>query len=183
MFQVVRSSPIPLADQLVHGMSTLIESGRFAEGARLPSIRLLARRAGVSPFTVSVAFERLLARGLIESRRGSGYFVAPHHSAHAPFAVELGPPPNADPAVLFTHSALDGRVVPAGAGFLPSSWYAEALPAAALSKNARVSAAAPAPAQGDGALRELLAERLHIGGVPAAARNIVVTVVRRKPSI
>lgn len=177
MFQVVRSSPIPLADQLVQGMSSLIESGRFTEGARLPSIRLLARRSGVSPFTVSVAFERLLARGLIESRRGSGYFVAPHHSAHAPIAVELGPPPQADLAVRFTHSALEPRdiVVPAGAGFLPSSWYADALPAAALSRNARVSAAAPAPAQGDGALRELLAERLHVGGVPAAARNIVVT--------
>jgi DNA-binding transcriptional MocR family regulator len=177
MFQILRSSRIPLADQLVQGLTTLIESGRFAEGARLPSIRFLARRSGVSPFTVGVAYERLLARGLIESRRGSGYFVAPFRSPHPPVAVELGPPLLADLSVRFTHSALDGRdiVVPAGAGFLPSSWLTEAIPAAALSRSARVAAATPAPAQGDGILRELIAERMHIGGVAAAPRNIVVT--------
>ena len=55
MFHVVRSSAVPLADQLVEELSSLIESRRLAEGTRLPSIRLLARRAGVSAFTVTAA--------------------------------------------------------------------------------------------------------------------------------
>jgi DNA-binding transcriptional MocR family regulator len=177
MFQVVRGSAIPLTDQLVEGLSTLIESQRLAQGARLPSIRLLARRSGVSPFTVTVAFERLLARGLIESRRGSGYYVAGQRRSQTPVGVELGPPPSSDPALRFAYNTLGANdiSVPAGAGFLPPGWYAEALSASAFARIARSGAMGPAPAQGDGVLRELIAERLHLGGVPAAARNLVVT--------
>ena len=178
MFHVVRSSAVPLADQLVEELSSLIESRRLAEGTRLPSIRLLARRAGVSAFTVTAAFEKLLARGLIESRRGSGHFVAVRRELKMPVEVELGPPVHADPGIHFAHSATDARDirVPAGAGFLPASWYADAIPASALSKMACSAATqGRAPSQGDGALRELLAQRLHLEGVPAAAHNIVVT--------
>jgi DNA-binding transcriptional MocR family regulator len=177
MFQVVRSSPVPLADQLVEGLSTLILTGRLTPGARLPSVRSLARRAGVSPFTVTAAFERLLARGLIESRRGSGHFVASNRRALSMQEVEQGPPPQADAAIRFTHSAFDARniVVAAGSGFVPSSWYDDAFSAAVLSRAMREAATVAASPQGDGELRELLAERLHLSGVPVAARNIVVT--------
>ncbi len=177
MFQVVRNSPVPLADQLVEGLSALILTGRLSAGARLPSVRLLARRAGVSPFTVTAAFERLLARGLIESRRGSGHFVASNRRPTSLQNVELGPPPQADAAVRFTHSAFDVRniVVAAGSGFLPTSWYDDAFSVTAITKAAREAAVSAAPPQGDGELRELLAERLHLGGIASAARNIVVT--------
>lgn len=177
MFQIVRSSPVPLADQLVESMSALIVDGRLAAGARLPSVRLMARRAGVSPFTVTTAFERLIARGLIFSRRGSGHFVASNRRTASVENVELGPPPQAEAAVHFTHSAFEGRhiVIAAGSGFLPSSWYDDAFSPAAVMKAARDSATSAAPPQGDGGLRELLAERLHASGVAVAARNIVVT--------
>ena len=178
MFQIVKSSPKPLGDQLVDEMSRLIETGRLSEGSRLPSVRDLARRAGVSPYTVTTTFERLQALGLIEPRRGSGHFVARRRKPPVTAAVELGPPPNPDPAVGFALTAFassDG-VVPAGSGVLPSGWFEEAIPAATYAKVRRAAAAAvTAPPQGDPSLRELLVERLHRRAVPATAANIVVT--------
>lgn len=178
MFQIVKSSPKPLGDQLVEEMSRLIETGRLSEGSRLPSVRELARRAGVSPYTVMATFERLHARGLIEPRRGSGHFVARRRKPLTTAVVELGPPPNPDPAVSFALTAFAPHevVVPAGSGVLPSSWFEEAIPAAIYAKVRRdAAAAAPGPPQGDAALRELIVERLHTRGVPASSAHIVVT--------
>ena len=85
MFNVVRKSDVPLGDQLVERVSELIESGRLPEGSRLPSVRDLARRVGVSVYTVTSAFERLSAKGLIDARPGAGYFVAPLRSKQKHF--------------------------------------------------------------------------------------------------
>jgi DNA-binding GntR family transcriptional regulator len=43
-------------------------------------VRQLARRVGVSVYTITSAFERLSAKGLIDARAGAGYFVAPLRS-------------------------------------------------------------------------------------------------------
>jgi DNA-binding transcriptional MocR family regulator len=179
VFQVVRSSPKPLGDQMVEEVSALIESGRLLEGSRLPSVRELARRSGVSVYTAATAFDRLHARGLIESRRGSGYFVARQKRYPVAADIELGPPPSADPALGFTRSALGEHhiAVPAGCGFLPASWFADAILPSIFSKIGRTAGAArPAPVQGDPQLLDLLVEKLHLAGVPAAPRNVVVTV-------
>jgi len=134
MFQVVRNSPKPLGDQLVEEVSRLIESGRLPEGFRLPSVRQLARRAGVSAYTVTTAFQRLSAKGLIQARAGSGYFVARIRRQAA--RVELGPAPSADPVLGFTRNLLEQEnvVVPAGSGFLPAEWLAEGIPSSTLSR-------------------------------------------------
>jgi DNA-binding transcriptional MocR family regulator len=176
MFQVVRNSPQPLGDQLVEEVSRLIESGRLPEGFRLPSVRQLARRAGVSPYTVTTAFQRLSAKGLIQARAGTGYFVARVRRQVA--RVEMGPAPSLDPVLGFTRNLLEQEsvVVPAGSGFLPREWLAEGIAPAALSRFSKSAAAVEsAPLQGDGALRELLAERLRIANIPVAARHLVVT--------
>jgi DNA-binding transcriptional MocR family regulator len=178
VFQVVKNSAKPLGDQLVEDVGRAIESGRLPEGARLPSVRQLARRASVSAYTVATAFERLHARGLIESRPGSGHFVARRRRQQVTAAVELGPPPNVNPALDFARRTLDQSTitVPAGSGFLPASWFADAIPPSTLSKFKNSGAAAmPPPVQGDHLLRELLVERMHLSGVPATARNVMVT--------
>jgi DNA-binding transcriptional regulator YhcF (GntR family) len=91
VFDVVRKSTIPLGDQLVERVSELIESGRLPEGSRLPSVRQLARRIGVSVYTVTSAFERLSAKGLIDARAGAGYFVAPVRSRRGISRIEFAP--------------------------------------------------------------------------------------------
>ena len=176
MFQVVRNSPKPLGDQLVEEVSRLIESGRLPEGFRLPSVRQLARRAGVSAYTVTTAFQRLSAKGLIQARAGSGYFVARIRRQAA--RVELGPAPSLDPVLGFTRNLLEQEnvSVPAGSGFLPPEWLADGIPSATLSRFGKSGAAGEsATLQGDMQLRELLAERLRLANIPIAARNLIVT--------
>src|SRR5437763_151419 len=66
----------PLVEQLVSGVKQHVEARLLRPGARLPSIRALSARLGVSRFTVIEAYDRLVASGHIESRRGSGFYVA-----------------------------------------------------------------------------------------------------------
>jgi DNA-binding transcriptional MocR family regulator len=178
VFDVVRKSTIPLGDQLVGRVSELIESGRLPEGARLPSVRQLARRIGVSVYTVTSAFERLGAKGLIDARAGAGYYVAPVRSRRGISRIEFAPLASLDPILGFARHAIeqDDVSVPAGSGFLPASWLADAVPSSVVSRAAKSGVLMEsAPVQGDAGLRELLAERLRSAGLPAAARNIVVT--------
>jgi hypothetical protein len=60
-----------LAADIVH----LIESGTFREGDRIPSVRQLSHREGVSVTTVLQAYYLLEAQGWIEARPRSGFFV------------------------------------------------------------------------------------------------------------
>lgn len=53
-----------------------IASGEFACGAQLPSEHDIMDRFGVSRVTARQAFDALRQSGLVEARRGKGYFVA-----------------------------------------------------------------------------------------------------------
>ncbi len=53
----------------------LITSGTLAAGDRLPTVRELAEQLGVSPATVSHAWQALAAAGMIESHGRNGSFV------------------------------------------------------------------------------------------------------------
>ena len=50
--------------------------GGMAAGYRLPASRVLSAQLGVARNTVTAAYEQLLSEGYIETRRGSGHFVA-----------------------------------------------------------------------------------------------------------
>ncbi|GAB3625576.1 PLP-dependent aminotransferase family protein [Pandoraea terrae] len=78
-----------LVDQLVHWASLRIEERVFLPGMRMPSIRNLAEEKRVSRFSVVEAYERLVALGFLEARRGSGFYVrerpaVPSQNAAAP---------------------------------------------------------------------------------------------------
>jgi DNA-binding transcriptional MocR family regulator len=178
VFQVVRSSSIPLGDQLVEKVTGLIETGRLPEGSRLPSVRQLAQRAGVSTYTVTQAFERLSAKGLVQSRPGSGYFVARLRRVPVPARVELEVSAIVDSVLGFARRFLeqDKVIVPVGSGFFPAAWLEEAIPPSTLSKLGKSGAAfESATVKGDPALRELLAERLRTASIPAAAADLIIT--------
>ena len=53
-----------------------IVSRSLVPGARLPSVRALAKTMQVSPSTDVEAYDRMVADGTIVSRPGSGFFVA-----------------------------------------------------------------------------------------------------------
>jgi DNA-binding transcriptional MocR family regulator len=64
-----------LVDQIVRSVEARIDDKLLRTGARMPSIRQFADMHQVSRFTVVEAYDRLVARGFLESRRGSGFFV------------------------------------------------------------------------------------------------------------
>ncbi|MEZ6185857.1 MAG: PLP-dependent aminotransferase family protein [Planctomycetota bacterium] len=53
----------------------MIQAGTLPAGERLTSVRRMSRQQGVSVSTVTAAYRLLEARGLIEARPQSGYFV------------------------------------------------------------------------------------------------------------
>ena len=65
-----------LNERLYRGARQAILDGRLAPGARLPSSRELAASLGISRNVVIMAFDQLTAEGYLESRVGSGTFVA-----------------------------------------------------------------------------------------------------------
>jgi len=71
-----KHSAIPLFQQLNTQIRQAVLSGRLSSGKRLPASRILAIEIGVSRTTVITAFEQLVAEGYLESRIGSGTFVA-----------------------------------------------------------------------------------------------------------
>jgi DNA-binding transcriptional MocR family regulator len=64
-----------LVDQIVRSVEARIDDKLLRTGARMPSIRRFADMQQVSRFTVVEAYDRLVAKGFLESRRGSGFFV------------------------------------------------------------------------------------------------------------
>ena len=65
-----------LTAQIYAQLREAVLDGRLAGGDRVPATRELAARLRVSRGTVTAAYDRLLAEELLESRRGSGTFVA-----------------------------------------------------------------------------------------------------------
>ena len=78
-----RTLPVPLGAQLRGLIEYGIACGNLVPGTRLPSVRELAEEVGVAPMTVSQVYRHLKAAGLIETRAGSGTFVARGELAHA----------------------------------------------------------------------------------------------------
>ena len=74
----------PRYRRLYEALRGAVLEHRLPAGARLPSTRALAEELGVSRNTVAAAFDQLLAEGYIESRVGSGSFVADLGAAPAP---------------------------------------------------------------------------------------------------
>ena len=65
-----------LTDQLSFEMTTRIASGALSPGSRLPTEQELSSEFGVSRTVVREAISRLKSEGLVETRQGSGAFVA-----------------------------------------------------------------------------------------------------------
>jgi DNA-binding transcriptional MocR family regulator len=72
---LARQGGASLVEQIVRLLVSRIDDKLLRTGARLPSIRQFADTHGVSRFTVVESYDRLVAKGYLESRRGAGFFV------------------------------------------------------------------------------------------------------------
>src|SRR3954447_8726407 len=74
--RVTRTSGVPLGTPLVEQIREAIADGALTEGDRLPSVRELARTAGVNVNTVRAVYARLEVDGIARREHGRGTFVA-----------------------------------------------------------------------------------------------------------
>lgn len=189
-----RRSSVPLQRQLYEEIRTAILAGRVAPGARLPATRVLAADAGVSRNTVSGAFDQLLAEGYLESRTGSGTYVAPAlpedllrvtraAPAPAPSAPHLPAKPSARGRELISISGSLARVsdsprafrtgLPAFDQFPRELW---ARMATRLLRHAPTVLLTYGDPAGYWPLREAIAEYLRAArGVRCATEQVIVT--------
>jgi len=74
-FEIQPSSGVPIYRQLMDQVRALVASERLRAGQLLPSIRQLASDLEVNMMTVSKAYARLEADGVLERVRGTGMRV------------------------------------------------------------------------------------------------------------
>ncbi|MFT0545321.1 PLP-dependent aminotransferase family protein [Allopusillimonas ginsengisoli] len=156
-----------------------ISARQLSTGSRLPSIRGQAQTMGVSKSTVVEAYERLAAEGLIQARRGSGFYVS---SSTPPLSlVDLGPRLDREIDPLWvSHQALNApdTLMKPGCGWLPPSWMPQDILRKALRTAARAEAGALAdyaPPQGHALLRQLLARRMKDSGIEVSPAQVLLT--------
>jgi DNA-binding transcriptional regulator YhcF (GntR family) len=73
---VDRDAEVPIGVQLAWAIRTRIDEGTLSAGERLPGLRDLAAALGINANTVRAVYARLEQEGLLDSRQGSGTFVA-----------------------------------------------------------------------------------------------------------
>jgi GntR family transcriptional regulator len=70
------SDGIPIYQQIMQQIKSLVASGRLAPGEELPPIRTLAEQLVVNANTVARAYRELGVEGVLANRRTAGTFVA-----------------------------------------------------------------------------------------------------------
>lgn len=181
MFAIDRSSPIALSTQIEAKLRHMIESRALPGGAKLMSIRQLSTQLAVSTNTVVVAYDRLVAAGVIDSHGTAGFFVSTTNGASksVPDEVALEAGVEQEP-VWLAQQANDQRpgVLLASSGALPPTWLQDAVPATVVQRAVTGSAAGMAsrcPPQGLPELREHIALLLRGAGIAADAGHILTT--------
>jgi GntR family transcriptional regulator len=74
-FRIEKGSSVPITRQLAAQIRAQCLRGTLQPGARLPSVRELARELAVNVNTVFRVYELLAAEQLLELRHGDGTFV------------------------------------------------------------------------------------------------------------
>lgn len=163
-------------------MTTIREriAGRsLAAGAKLPSVRALARTLRVSVSTVVEAYDRLAAEGAIVSRPGSGFYVADQIAPMALSAVGPKLDRAIDPLWISRQSLESDDGIPKpGCGWLPPSWFPEQSLRRALRGLSRADPGALSDygsPLGLPPLRQLISRRLGERGVEASPDQILLT--------
>lgn len=74
--RIDRQALVPVVQQIVDSLIRWLRSGDVPPGTRLPPVRHIARINLLSQACVVEACERLVVKGLLDSRRGCAFFVA-----------------------------------------------------------------------------------------------------------
>ncbi|SFX84282.1 DNA-binding transcriptional regulator, MocR family, contains an aminotransferase domain [Janthinobacterium lividum] len=131
-----RASGETLIDQIARSLAARIDDKLLRGGARMPSIRQCAASLDVSCATVVASYDKLVARGYLESRRGAGFFVrerSPLNTPAAPAGAQEAAAQPMDVVWLIRNMFRQTPAIPApGIGMLPAEWLDGDLVARAL---------------------------------------------------
>ena len=70
------SSMVPIYEQIVDQIKTLIRNGELKENANLPSVRSLSKELKISALTVKKAYAQFEAEGFTVTVHGKGTYVS-----------------------------------------------------------------------------------------------------------
>ncbi|MGR0304201.1 aminotransferase-like domain-containing protein [Acinetobacter beijerinckii] len=166
-------------DLVMQHINQQINNRSLMPGSRLPSVRALAERLTLSVSTVVEAYERLASQGLIESKTGSGFFVAGPLAPLSMSQLTTKIDRNIDP-LWISRQSLEAQpnVLKPGCGWLPDDWMPYENIRKALRKvskaNSEILSNYSTPL-GLLALRELLSRRILVRGVEANPNQILLT--------
>jgi DNA-binding transcriptional MocR family regulator len=171
-------------EQLTAQLAALVRDGTLRAGDRAPSVREASRDHGASPGTVVRAYELLQARGYLEARARSGFYVSsawraadsqPRVSHPNRYAAQ----PDVSQLVFEVLETMrTPELVPLGSAF-PG---ADLFPMRQLGRDLGHVARHLEPASlvqdlppGNDALRRQIARRYRLAGAAVAAEEIVIT--------
>jgi DNA-binding transcriptional regulator YhcF (GntR family) len=157
-----RRGEVPIGVQLAWALRARIGDGRLTPGERLPGLRELAETLGINANTARAVYQRLEQEGLIDSRQGTGTFVAGEGGGRSAEVGQIA----ADAALRAQSTGVDPREV------------AAALYVAVPSAEADASRAAPAAAGSSAGER-----RRELRGQIAALEQTLSEMQTRQPSL
>ena len=172
-------------EALAEDIAASIANGTLKAGDRLPSVREASAARNVSPATVFEAYYLLEARGLVQSKPRSGYYVAPPAAAR-PCEPETRSSPDGLPRDVQMNEMIFGmlqaaasrEIVPLGSAF-PSPFL---FPLKRLGRSLASSATKLDPfstvenlTPGSIELRRQIALRYLLDGVRASTDELIVT--------
>lgn len=70
-----KNSPVPLYYQIIEDIKAQLKEGRLSSGEKLPTEQWLCQHYDVSRVTIRKALSELIASGLVQGKRGKGYYV------------------------------------------------------------------------------------------------------------
>jgi DNA-binding transcriptional MocR family regulator len=155
-----------------------IVAGNLNPGDHMPSVRELARASGVSAFTAARVYDLLVSEGMVDARRGAGYYVA--RSADLLKSRKPSAPEPLSDSIWELRRAYDSRQVrvEAGCGWLPSDWlFSEGVRTALMQVARRPAAYASryGTVYGLSALRRHLVARLSQRDIDCTEQQVVLT--------
>ncbi|MES1938914.1 DeoR family transcriptional regulator [Salinisphaera sp. T5B8] len=173
---------IDYADEI----ESLIANGALPAGERLPSVREVSRRRQLSVSTVLQAYRLLEARGLIDARPRSGYYVSDHGPRYPqrPMPTPVAPPAEAvavDRSRLIhdvLHASRSRALIPLGSAFpdprlFPLARLRRSVYRGLRDLDAHQSVEDLSP--GNAELRRQIAIRYHLDGQAVDPEEIVIT--------
>ncbi|GAB3046500.1 PLP-dependent aminotransferase family protein [Acinetobacter apis] len=170
------------SEQVVHNIAVLIENGTLQSHTKLPSLRAYAQQTGFSVVTIFSAYQRLEALGLVYAKEKSGFFVAAQASMAKQTdvqAVEVTSKVQVNSRVFqylkaltqYTHASL-GSAFP-DPDVLGNSRLMNTIARNAKYRKSYYSGDAMPP--GNATLRQFIAHKYTLQGIPTQADDIVIT--------